>query len=139
MEPEKLLCPSSRCQEGAILIGIVLADGRIAYSSDQILIDREFVELAQQGRAPETRFRFSTPCARNACRQWTGQRCSVIDRLTPLLEKQQSIDLPTCTIRAECRWYAQAGEAACGICPEIITDMTTDVGILSENMRVRTS
>ncbi len=126
MEQEQILCPSSRCQAGALLVGIVLSDGRVAYASDRIVIDREFVELAQQGPAPETRFRFSTPCARGACRQWTGDRCGVIDRLTPLLDEaeQRGIELPACAIRAECRWFAQAGATACAICPEVVTDMT---------------
>ena len=125
MEQEQLLCPSSRCQSGALLVGIVLSDGRVAYASNHIVVDREFVELAQQGRAPETRFRFSTPCAHGACRQWTGARCGVIDRMKPLLEPadQNSTELPACAIRSACRWFAQAGAQACAICPEVVTDM----------------
>ncbi len=29
--------------------------------------------------------------------------------------------LPPCTIRKDCRWYAQEGAAACRRCPEITT------------------
>jgi len=29
--------------------------------------------------------------------------------------------LPPCTIRKECRWFAQEGAAACMRCPEITT------------------
>lgn len=126
MENEPVLCPSSRCQPGALLVGIVLTDGRVAYVSERLEIDRQFVELAQQGRAPETRFRFSTPCARGACRQWTGERCGVIDRLTPLLTATEvsAAALPACSIRSNCRWFGQSGSAACAICPEVVTDST---------------
>jgi hypothetical protein len=29
--------------------------------------------------------------------------------------------LPPCTIRNNCRWFSQEGEAACKRCPEITT------------------
>jgi hypothetical protein len=31
--------------------------------------------------------------------------------------------LPVCTIRAECRWFAQEGRAACERCPQVVTEV----------------
>ena len=79
MSQEPLRCPSARCEPGAILLGIVLPGGRVAYAADRLVINEEFVAIAKQGRSPEARFRFSSPCARGACQQWTGSGCGVID------------------------------------------------------------
>lgn len=125
-------CPSSECRPGALLLGIVLPDGRVAFAHDKIVIDEEFIRTARQGRPPEKRFRFSTACAQGACRQWDGGGCSLIDRLVDhfgqhpeLLEESESdegFELPYCSIRDECRWYRQHGDRACRICPEVVTD-----------------
>ena len=125
---EKILCPSGTCQEGAILIGIVMRDGRVAFSPEQITIDREFVEIAQAGRAPEKRFRFGNTCVKSGCRQWSDERCGVIDSLvaeppnTRLQNDEFDQLLPECSIRSQCRWFVQLGAKACEICPEVVTD-----------------
>ena len=121
---EPILCPSSRCQTGAILLGLVLPDGRVAYSSDRIVVDEEFVDVARTGRSPEKRFRFSTPCVQGACRQWTGSRCGVIDAVIEHLPAEPA--LPDCSIRPQCRWYAQNGAHACAVCLSVITDATAE-------------
>ena len=76
-----IMCPSARCHEGAVLLGIVLPDGRVAFAEGRTTVDcREFVSVAtsEGRRAPERRFRFSSPCAQGGCRQWTGTACGVI-------------------------------------------------------------
>jgi hypothetical protein len=63
-----------------------------------------------------------------ACGQWTGSRCGIIDEV--LAESGASVkpddgapvEVPPCAIRATCRWFAQVGAAACGVCPEVVTD-----------------
>jgi hypothetical protein len=120
-----VLCPSYRCQDGAILLGIVLAGGRVAFAADRIVIDQDFVDIARQGRSPEKRFRFSGQCVQAACRQWAGGRCGVIDKvLVDLGSDRVPEELPRCSIRPQCRWYLQSGAPACGACPEVITDLT---------------
>jgi hypothetical protein len=124
-DQEAVLCPSYRCQDGAILLGIVLAGGRVAFAADRIVIDQEFVDIARQGRPPEKRFRFGGKCVQAACRQWTSGRCGVIDKvLVDLGTDSVPEDLPRCSIRPQCRWYLQSGPQACGACPEVITDLT---------------
>jgi hypothetical protein len=123
MTNDSILCPSAHCEDGAILLGIVIADGRVAFASDRIVVDEEFVRIAHQGRSPEMRFRFSAPCVKAACRQWTGERCGVIDAILDHLTPGEPGDpLPACSIRSQCRWYKQSGPRACCVCPLVVTD-----------------
>lgn len=120
---EPVLCPSARCEAGAILLGILLPDGRVAFASDRIVVNEEFVRVAREGRAPEQRFRFSAPCVQGACRQWTGQRCGVIDTVVEHVRPgDKALPLPECSIRPQCRWYQQAQAHACAVCPLVVTD-----------------
>lgn len=122
MPSERLMCPSAPCEPGAVLLGVVVAPGQVAYVSDRIVIDEEFVQIARAGRSPEKRFRFSSPCVRGACRQWTGTRCGVADAVIDSAGSHESGALPTCSIRPTCRWFHQVGAAACATCPEVLTD-----------------
>jgi len=123
----QLLCPSAPCDDGAILIGVVLSDGQIAFAAEEAHVDREFVQLARAGRAPEKRFRFASRCMQGGCRQWTGSRCGVIDRVLdevapPNASPNVPAALPACAIRDRCRWFDQAGAEACAVCTVVITD-----------------
>jgi hypothetical protein len=119
-------CPSGRCEEGAVLLGIVGSNGVVGYVQPALPISDEFVEEARQRGEPERRFRFAQPCLEGGCTQWTENRCGVIDRV--LSAKDASGDttvtagLPECSIRPSCRWFAQAGARACAVCPLVITD-----------------
>jgi len=127
MSESAILCPSWRCEAGANLIGIVLADGTVAFSKDRIVIDDAFVKVARQGRSAEKRFRFSSTCKRAACVQWADDKCGIVDTIIGEHD-QRSADpnapfvLPECSIRPLCRWHLQSGDAACRACPEVITD-----------------
>jgi hypothetical protein len=129
MNSEKKLCPSYTCQEGSILLGIVMRDGRVAYSSDRIIVNEEFVQIARAGRAPEKRFRFGGQCVQNGCKQWAGNRCGVIDSVieTATGDYSDASSLPECSIRPECRWFHQSGAEACAVCPEVITDLREEI------------
>ncbi len=121
-------CPSSACRPGAVLVGIVLPNGRIAYAADHVEIDDEFVRRAHTGRPPEQRFRFSSPCMKSACAQWAGTECGLIDRLLGEFERQfgppvAPDPLPVCPIRDECRWFRQRQGLACAVCNYVVTDM----------------
>jgi hypothetical protein len=123
----RLLCPSAPCEPGAVLVGVVLTDGRVAFAADRLVVETEFVQVARQGRAPEKRFRFASPCLRHGCAQWAHDRCGVIDSVIDGAEAAEfDGDLPACSIRPECRWFAQAGANACAICPAVITDLRED-------------
>jgi hypothetical protein len=119
---EQLLCPSARCGEGALLVGIIGPDGKIGYVNPALPIDKKFVERSRGGRGPEQRFRFAAPCQKSGCVHWSGTRCGVIDQARAASEATQtgndSLDLlPRCGIRRQCRWFAQSGLDACSVCP----------------------
>ena len=126
MNKNDLQCPSSKCKDGANLLGFVKEDGSICFLSGRFPIDEKFVQIAKNGRVPEKRFRFSNTCVKSACNKWTGRACGVIDRLITISGVNEPSNLPNCSIRSECRWYRQCGAKACAICPEIITDMNPD-------------
>jgi len=127
MSESAILCPSWRCEAGASLIGIVLADGTVAFSKDRIVVDEAFVEVAKLGRSPEKRFRFSSTCKRAACVQWTDGKCGIVDVIIGEHRERgasagEPFELPECSIRPQCRWHLQSGDEACRACPEVITD-----------------
>lgn len=128
-EKAPILCPSARCEDGAYLVGIVGADGVVGYVTPLLQVDMNFVRRARNGREPEGRFRFAQPCVEGACANWDGTRCGVIDRALAA-KAEADIDLPPglprCSIRRWCRWFEQAGAAACSACPLVITDLPTD-------------
>jgi hypothetical protein len=128
---QNLLCPSARCKAGAILLGVVQPDGHLAFLKNLLVVDEQFVQIARQGRTPERRFRFSDVCIQGACKQWTEDRCSVMDQVLQYVEpgELQSSELPPCPVRPRCRWHHQLGNTACSVCPVVITDLTVSDGI----------
>ncbi|PTA67982.1 hypothetical protein [Deinococcus arcticus] len=119
------LCPSSTCAEGHLLIGVVGSGGLIQLLPDALPVDAGFVDTAHKGRAPEKRFRFASPCQAAGCAQWTGQRCGVIDSVLAVVPLQAEAELPGCSIRGRCRWFAQSGAGACQGCAYVVTDLGT--------------
>jgi hypothetical protein len=122
-------CPSARCEDGAVLLGIVGADGRVGYVTPRMTVDAEFVREARSGRTPETRFRFAQPCIEGRCAQWTGSRCGLIDQALESPEAAGTTEwaqgtLPECVIRSSCRWFGQAGAKACAVCPLVVHTLT---------------
>jgi len=125
-DSKPLLCPSSRCEDGARLIGIVQRDGTVAFTPDDLRVDADFVKIARQGRKPESRFRFAGPCHRAHCAHWTGERCGVVDAVLHHVSETAMVinpSLPSCSIRSVCRWFEQSGSDACRACPLVITEI----------------
>jgi len=119
-------CPSWTCQEGAVLLGVMTAEGRLAYVQPPTRVDAEFVARARAMGRPESRFRFSGPCVEGRCPQWTGTGCAVVDEVLEEeepLERAEHEGLPRCGIRPTCRWFAQRGAAACAVCPLVVADI----------------
>lgn len=130
-------CPSALCEEDALLLGVVVPDGTVAYVQPPTRISADFVAQAQERGHPERWFRFSTACREAACHQWTGTGCGVIDIVIGTRPEdpppgkpgtgkpgtgKPHAGLPACGIRRTCRWFAQHGAAACAVCPQIIAD-----------------
>jgi len=122
-DPPNVLCPSARMKEGAILVGIVLADGQIAFSADRLIVNRGFLENARRGRSPEKRFRFGDVCVKAGCKQWADAGCGVVEQiLAGASLSERHPELPNCSIRSQCRWYFQRGADACKVCTLVVTD-----------------
>jgi len=123
--PMSKICPSSRCEEGALLLGNVRADGSIAFADAPRVVSREFVEAALTVGEPEKRFRFAGPCAAQQCRQWADGKCSVpgtVARLLADFQHERKVAPLHCAVREGCRWFAQDSYAACELCPLVTTE-----------------
>lgn len=115
------LCPSARLKEGAVLLGVVMPDGRVAFAGDRLIVNDAFVLDALEGRVAETRFRFAGPCVQGGCAHWTGTRCGAFDSLAEAPSSAPESSFPDCSIRSQCRWFQQAGTDACRACPIVVT------------------
>ena len=125
-------CPSAPATDGALLIGVVTADGRVANLGTPLTVDAAFIETAKAHGAPEQRFRFSSPCQKERCVHWAKQECRLIGELhTAASEAGEDLAataLPRCAIRAQCRWWRQRGRDACAVCPLVVTDTKSAEG-----------
>ena len=122
---EARTCPSSPAVAGARLFGMRDDDGQIRPLRTALIVDEGFIESARRGGSPEARFRFAGPCVEGACKQWTGSACGVIARVMAAIEGDAEIaaePLRPCPIRADCRWFAEHGAAACKPCRYVVTD-----------------
>ena len=119
------LCPSSRAETGAILLGVITPQEQVAMLTEQIVINQDFIDSAiNNGKTAESQFRFANRCVKSGCQQWASGRCGVIDavmKVNPNLQATNS-NLPICSIRSQCRWHQQVGANACAVCPFIVTD-----------------
>lgn len=122
-DDQKIRCPSGMCELGSSLLGVINRSGEVEYLGRPLQLSEAFIKSANQGRQPEKRFRFTTTCQEQGCKQWGNGRCSVIDEVTyALSEDGDSEHLPRCGIRDSCRWFMQAGKAACAVCNLVVTD-----------------
>lgn len=120
-------CPSGPCHESGSIIGVMTGQGRLAYLPIPVVMDSAFASQLQEAGQPERRYRFSQPCIEEACSQWTGDGCGVIDHVLEGPTERHHREgrpgvLPTCAIRRDCRWFSQHGADACGACPTIVAD-----------------
>lgn len=118
-------CPSAPAAPGARLLGLLGPDGRVHNVKSVVTVDDGFLQAAAEGGPVEARMRFASRCQTSGCAQWTGSRCGVIDKALAHIEAAIPVEagaLPPCTIRSDCRWYAQTGARACAACSYIVTD-----------------
>ena len=120
---EQRLCPSAQPDmAGAVAIGVVDHSGEqpsTQYLEQPLPVTEELLALASPVRPTEV-FRFAAPCQTSACSHWDGSDCQLVTRIVDLIPAA-SLLLPTCRIRADCRWFAQAGREACRRCPHVVT------------------
>lgn len=121
---DSMNCPSATCSVGSLLIGIVTKNGSVEFLPQPLVIDKEFVSTALRGRTPGKRFRFSSKCVQNNCKQWKNQQCGVADLTIKFfgpIDKTNGI--PDCAIRSKCQWFRQAGTEVCSVCRKVITEI----------------
>lgn len=127
---QSFTCPSSVCDDNALLLGVIGSNGRVGYVTPPLQVDHSFIDaVAATGGHAERRFRFAGTCVEGRCAQWTGNKCGAIEiALSTYAEVDSDLGLPACGIRNTCRWFAQSGRAACSVCPLVITNVVTDKG-----------
>lgn len=120
-------CPSALpTTEGAAAFGVIAGtvdEPQVRYFDTLLPATTDLLARAAPLQPAEV-FRFTAPCARDACQHFVSERCSLADRVVSLLPS--AIDtLPPCAIRRSCKWWAQHGRQACNRCPSIVTETTT--------------
>ncbi|MBH8553538.1 nitrogen fixation protein [Nostocaceae cyanobacterium CENA357] len=118
------LCPSARPElADSVVFGLVggkVTEPRVTYLKQPLPVTNELLAKANPVTPTEI-FRTAAPCASKNCQHFDGQDCRLATRVA---EKLPAVvkELPPCSIRRDCRWWQQAGKAACLRCPQIITD-----------------
>ncbi|WP_445635833.1 Nitrogen fixation protein [Nostoc sp. DSM 114161] len=118
------LCPSARPElANSVVFGLVsgkVTEPRVTYLKQPLPVTDELLAKASPVTPTEI-FRTAAPCALKGCQHFDGQDCRLATRVA---EKLPAVveELPPCSIRKDCRWWQQAGKAACLRCPQIITD-----------------
>jgi hypothetical protein len=99
----------------------------MGYVSPAVPVTVRLAERLHHDGRPERRFRFTSDCVEEECRQWSHGRCTVLDQVASALEARQADELPRCAIRSSCRWHSQSGPAACSVCPLVVTDQRSSM------------
>lgn len=123
MKKQKYACPSATNSEGASLFGIVGNDGVVKFLPHTVALDEELLSLGNSHSNPEAKFRYTQTCAEKGCKQWTGEKCGVIDKVFGMKLEAIGHQGLKCPIMNDCRWYAQEGPKACGVCPLVVADL----------------
>jgi hypothetical protein len=117
------LCPSAQPDmEGPIVLGLMAdVDGvrQVQYLNERLPFTGEIA--AQAGEAPTRFLRIAARCEESKCSHFDGETCRLATRIATMLEPVVD-KLPPCSIRRDCRWYAQEGLPACLRCPQVVTE-----------------
>ncbi len=117
-----LLCPSARPEdEGALVFGVAVGTAErpeVANLDEPAKLTSE-VRALSEGLPPDQVFRIASPCVQGKCVNWQG-RCTLGDDIVNALPAGGP-ELPPCSIRGACRWFAENHVAACLRCPQVVT------------------
>lgn len=120
-----LRCPGTPSQIGAAE-GEAAHNARDAHFATTLAADEGFLAAAQAQASPARRFRFAPACVEGDCAHWSGQDCRLLGQIARLLADADAPVKPRpaydCTIRDNCRWRQERGDAACGICSFVTTE-----------------
>jgi hypothetical protein len=121
-----LLCPSAQPEmEGARVIGVFTRNPagegqRVAYLAEAQPLTPELLAVSGEARPTEV-LRVAAKCMGGGCGHFDGHACSLAQRVVEMLDPAVA-GLPRCAIRPTCRWFREAGRAACLRCPQVLTD-----------------
>lgn len=129
-----LLCPSAQPEMAhAVIFGIVggsFSEPRVGFVDEPQPVTEELLSLPESIQPTEV-FRIAAPCAERQCQHFVVGACNLARRLVQILPTTES-QVPSCSIRRECRWWVQEGKAACLRCPQIVTRTIHPSGALCE-------
>ena len=117
------LCPSAQPDmQGAIVLGVLGGDAgrpQVHYLNQRLPADAAI--LARAGPSPTRVLRLAARCEESKCSHFDGANCRLATRVAKMLDPV--VDrLPACSIRRDCRWFAQEGGEACLRCPQVVTE-----------------
>lgn len=123
MSDRKFACPSSSpaaedAKVFAVMTGSVEAP-RASYLGKGVTIAKDDIHLPE-GVEPTRVFRFAGSCAAKGCGQFANGACQLGKTVARLLDDVAE-DLPVCSIRGDCRWFAENGPPICRKCPQVVT------------------
>jgi len=128
-----LSCPSAQPDMvDAHPFGIVsgtVQEPRVAYLKRDAEVTPEM--MAELGDLDPTRvFRFSARCESARCAQFEDGQCGLGKRIAAQLPPVV-MALPSCQIRATCRWHEENGDSICFRCPQVVTVVPPDLTALT--------
>ena len=121
---QERMCPSTSVENSTVFLGMITPARKVAYVTPQIPIDSVRDTLDDTAGELERRYRFAGPCVTSKCGFWTGRHCGLGAKLVESYQDTggPSLDLPRCSIRHDCRWFAEQGPAACSPCSYVVTE-----------------
>jgi hypothetical protein len=125
-EDDEPTAPTAWCPSGAahapesVLLGVRSGvDGRVTYLADPVpaaaVLDQVPADIE-----PRRILRFASHCLAE-CVNRRGDDCTLIERVVAAYPEAESGGLPRCHLRADCKWWGQAGIDACRRCPALST------------------
>jgi hypothetical protein len=140
-EKRKLSCPSAQPDmEGARVFGVIgesEAEPRVAYLTESAVVDSSHFDRLGPLQ-PTHVFRFAAKCEESRCAHYSGERCTLVQRIVNCLDPVVDL-LPPCLIRPTCRWFAEAGREACLRCPQVVTMIPKGDDRLNQAARIESN
>ena len=114
-------CPSARIDDpDAVVLGVRSGpDGEVAYLAAPVAA-ADVVPILPPDIPPGRILRLAATCS-SSCAHRDGEACGLIDRLVRLPSAAGDGPVPRCHLRPRCKWWHQAGVAACRRCPAVAT------------------
>lgn len=94
---------------------------RVAYLKADAAVTPDLIDRIGDLQ-PTQVFRYAARCEESRCVHHEGARCALGARVAAMLAPVTD-SLPSCQIRASCRWYAEVGAEACRRCPQVVTSI----------------